>query len=309
VALKCLRPTLERDRRHVATLEAEALVLGRLSHPNVVELVDAGRADGTPFLATTRVDGADFRELQRRSHEDGRPVPLGIALTIVGAVCRGLHHAHGHGRAGVVHRDVKAANVLVSVDGRVELADFGAALGLEEAAQAAIEFTGTLAYAAPEQVRGRPLGPWTDVFGAGCVLYQALTGTPPFVRGSRRTTVDAIVLGDYVPASVRRPAIDTRIDAIVARSLARDPAARFSTAAKMADALEAANTRGEGAVGPELGRWVRAVLDREPPWSGRFPTESARVAPTAPARPATTTTLPWARRVRALDGPPVPGRR
>jgi hypothetical protein len=243
VVVKRIRAERAAEPGFAERFVAEARVAARLGHPNLVRVVDFGQVDDAWFLAMERVDGADLARVQRAA---GGRLPPGIALYIAHEVARGLAAAHGlkgedGAPLGLVHRDVCAANVLVGRDGQVKLADFGVA-GL--AGQHTGEVVGHLSTMSPEQVDGRPVDARSDVFSLGVVLYEMLVGEKLFV-GRDPAALRAQIRGAVIPApSSLHAGIPARVDAVVSKALARDPEARFASAASMRQALRDALSPG-----------------------------------------------------------------
>lgn len=231
VALKVLRDELAGDPEFVARFEREARAAARISHPNVVHVHDYGAHGDTAFIAMEYIDGESLKDRLRRI---GR-FEVGEALRIARAVLAGLSVAHA---GGLVHRDVKPQNVLLGRDGTIKLVDFGIA---QTAALAGLTQTGTTmgtaSYMAPEQVQGAPTGPATDLYGLGAVLYEMLTGRPPF-EGESPIEVAFHHLNDPPrPPGELVDGIPAGVEAAVMRALAKEPSERFSSAQTMLVAL------------------------------------------------------------------------
>lgn len=206
--------------------EREGTILGRLSHPNLVPVYASGNHDGRPYLVMELVDGVPFDEVLA----DG-PLPVDDALGVVADVAAGLGAAH---RAGVVHRDVKPANIVCGTDGTPRLVDFGIArAGDLTTMTSADSVMGTAAYLSPEQARGQVPGPATDVYALGCVLYQALTGAPPFEADSALAVAYRHVHDEPVPPRQLRPEVPAAVETVVLRALAKAPAQRYEDAARL----------------------------------------------------------------------------
>jgi serine/threonine-protein kinase len=243
VALKVIaagpnaRPT---DR---ARFQTEARAVGRLSHPNIVEIHDVGEIDGYPYLVLEYLEGGDLETALT-----GRLLSPREAAQILEPLARAAHHAHHH---GVIHRDIKPGNVLLThyrrlpgnqVDlGTPKLADFGLARCLGDAVGLTRTgvIVGTPAYMAPEQVLGNKalIGPATDVHGLGALLYRMLTGMPPFLGDDSLSVGEQVLHHLPPPPSRLNPEVPADLDAICLRCLQKEPADRFSTAAELADAL------------------------------------------------------------------------
>jgi serine/threonine-protein kinase len=235
VAIKILHEHYSDDPEYVERFRREARSLARLNHPNIVTVIDRGEFEGRQFIVFEHVDGESLKTLVEREG----PVPVERALALVHQIARGLAFAHEH---GVVHRDVKPHNVLIDEDGVAKVTDFGIARSLDPAEGMTETGTllGTSEYIAPEQAGGRPVDERSDQYSLGVVLYELLTGEPPY-RGENFMAVALKHLQEPVP-SVRanRPDVPPRLDAIVARSLAKRPEDRFPTTEAMMAALEAA---------------------------------------------------------------------
>ena len=235
VAVKVLRrlegdalSSLERFRR-------EARVTAQLSHPNVVATYDIGTTEDRAYLVMELVRGGDLAQLLR-SH--GLPPADEVADLAIQAA-RGLDAAHA---AGIVHRDVKPANLLLSSEGELKITDFGIArmAGTDQTgALTGPVLLGTAAYLAPEQVRGEPATPASDRYALGCVLYELLAGAPPYT-GEPHEVLDGHVHREPVPVHELRPEVPAGLADLVMLLLAKDPAARPSTAAEAEACLGAA---------------------------------------------------------------------
>jgi serine/threonine-protein kinase len=280
VAVKVMDPRLAADPVFRARFEREARSAARIDHPAVVDVHDQGtdvRGDGEPvvFLVMELVEGGTLRDVLRAA--GALPVP--VAVAVLGPVLDGLAQAH---RRGLVHRDVKPENVLISRTGEVKVADFGL---VTAAAQAGVSHAGTIlgtvAYLSPEQVTTGAADARSDVYAAGVLAYELLTGTPPFT-GDTAISVAYRHVHDEVPApSTAAPGVPAELDDLIVRATRRDPAARPADA----DAFLAA-----------LCRVVeRAGIPRVPP-----PVPPARPEPDGPADAAAPHRIPGPRGTRAL---------
>jgi hypothetical protein len=235
VAVKVLRPELAADRRFLSRFRREARTSARLSHPDIVAVHDIGEDDGRAFIVMEFVPG---RTLGTIVHEDG-PIDPAAAARIGAAVADALAHAHAR---GVVHRDVTPGNVMLTPHGEVKVLDFGIARASRGSARSGSPSAahGTAAYVAPEQVRGDAADQRADIYSVGAVLYELLSGRPPFAGSSTTDVIDR--LGAETPAPVRalRPQVPASMDAIVLRCLAKEPTARFDRADQLATALRVA---------------------------------------------------------------------
>jgi DNA-binding beta-propeller fold protein YncE/predicted Ser/Thr protein kinase len=226
VALKLLVPELSEDASFRERFLRESRIAAGMEHPNVVPIYQAGDADGTLFIAMRYVEGTDLKRLLA---DVGRLDSATIA-SVASQVAAALDAAH---RRGLVHRDVKPGNVLLAADGHVYLSDFG--LTKQTASQSGLTATGqlvgTLDYVAPEQIQGQPVDGRADVYSLACLLHECLTGTPPFRRETDVATLWAHIQDQPLTTG------DTRVDAVLAKGLAKTPDARHSTAGELADDL------------------------------------------------------------------------
>jgi len=233
VALKLLPEHLAGDDAFRARFLREARLAGRLSHPNVVRVYDAGEADGRPFIVMEYVPGTSLAQAGRLA--PGRVVELGVQA------CAGLQHAHD---AGLVHRDVKPANLLVREDAVLKVADFGIARAAESTRHTqAGTLLGTAAYLAPEQIAGADATPASDVYSLGAVLYELLTGRPPYTFSSLAELAAQQAEGLIEPVRDLEPSVPHEVEAAVMHALARDPSFRPASAADLAHELASATDR------------------------------------------------------------------
>jgi ABC-type transport system substrate-binding protein/streptogramin lyase len=238
VALKLLAPELARDGRFRARFLRETQVVAGLDHPRIVAVLSSGESDGFLHIAMSYVDGQDLRALLRR---DG-PLAPERAVELIGQVAEALDAAHA---AGLVHRDVKPANVLVA--GWPErpsafLCDFGLARHTAgpESLTGDRTLLGTIAYIAPEQIEGLAIDRRADVYALGCVLYECLTGGPPFERETELAVLYAHLNEPAPPASARKPELPAAVDDVLALALDKDPARRPAGAGELASAAASA---------------------------------------------------------------------
>ena len=242
VAIKILHEQYAADPEYVERFRREARAVARLSHPNIVTVIDRGEDGGRQFIVFEHVDGENLKELVLRT---GR-LPVRRALELALAIADGLAFAH---EQGLVHRDVKPQNVLLNREGEVKVTDFGIArsLHVEHGVTQTGTVLGTGEYLAPEQASGKPVSPATDVYSLGIVLWELLAGDVPFL-GDNFVAV-ALRHVNEPPPSLReqRPDVSPRLEAAVDRALAKDPAQRFPSMVAFAKALRAclAETDGE----------------------------------------------------------------
>jgi serine/threonine protein kinase/beta-lactam-binding protein with PASTA domain len=231
VALKVMHAELARDEEFVRRFIGEAKSVARLSHQNVVAVFDQGSDGPFLYLAMEYVPGRTLKELLS---ERGRFAPA-AALDIMAGVLDGLAAAHA---SGIVHRDVKPENVLLAPDGRLKVADFGLARAQAAAAHTrAGLLIGTVAYLPPEQVTGESMGPRSDVYSAGVVLFELLTGRQPFTGDSPIAVAYQHVNQDVPAPSTLVPGIPVAVDRLVLAATSRDPAMRPADAGEFARAV------------------------------------------------------------------------
>ncbi|MFD5086107.1 serine/threonine-protein kinase [Kitasatospora sp. NPDC058406] len=258
VAVKLLAPELARNEVFRQRFIHESRVAAAIDHPHIIPVFEAGEADGILFIAMRYVEGGDLRGLIKR----GGPFPVDRAAGLALQIASALDAAHDH---ELVHRDVKPGNVLVAAGTDSEhpehlyLADFGltkkslSLSGLTGVGQ----IVGTLDYAAPEQISGRPLDGRCDQYGLGCVVFEMLAGVPPFRRES-----DLALLWAHLndpPPTLRdhRPDLPAAVDEVVSRSLAKSPGERYAGCLQFVAELRAAATVLPGA-GPPASQWAAA---------------------------------------------------
>ena len=233
VAVKTLREDLARDQTFQARFRREAQSAASLNHPSIVAVYDTGE-DNTggshvPYIVMEYVDGRTLRDLLR---DDRRLLPE-RALEITDGVLRALDYSH---RNGIVHRDIKPGNVMLTRSGQVKVMDFGIARAVSDA-QATMTQTaqviGTAQYLSPEQARGERVDARSDLYSTGCLLYELLTGRPPFLGDSPVAIAYQHVRENPIPPSRIDPEVPPWADAIVLRAMAKDPRDRYQSAADM----------------------------------------------------------------------------
>jgi tRNA A-37 threonylcarbamoyl transferase component Bud32 len=234
VVLKFLASELAEDEHFRDRFLRESRLAAAIEHPNIVPVYDAGDVDGQLYIAMRYVEGTDLKELLRQES-----LPPARALAIVEQVARALDTAHAR---RLVHRDVKPSNILVAEGDHAYLADFGLTkLAADRADLTATgQIMGTIDYIAPEQIEGKDVDARADVYALGCVLYECLTGAPPFPRSSELAVLWAHVNDAPPKPSERRPELAAPIDAVLAKALAKDPHARYATCAELVEAARTA---------------------------------------------------------------------
>src|SRR5919109_5522880 len=231
IAVKVLGGWLGADERFVERFRREALVAASLSDPGLVAVYDTGSDDGFHYLVMEYVAGETLADVVQR---EGR-LPAARATAIARSVARALAVAHA---AGIVHRDVKPANVMLASDGRTRVMDLGIARSLEGAdLTRTASILGSPNYVSPEQARGERVDARSDLYSLGCVLYEMLAGRPPFDAESPVAVAYKHVHEEPSPPSAEAP-VPAWLDAVTLRAMAKDPAARFQTADELRAALE-----------------------------------------------------------------------
>jgi eukaryotic-like serine/threonine-protein kinase len=292
VALKVLHEHYAADPEYLERFRREARAVARLSHPNIVTVIDRGDDDGRQFIVFEYVEGENLKELVLRS---GR-LPVRRALELALDTADGLAFAHDH---GLVHRDVKPQNVLLSREGEVKVTDFGIArsLHVDHGVTQTGTVLGTGEYLAPEQASGKPVSAATDVYSLGVVLWELLAGDVPFV-GENFVAVALRHVNEPAPSlRERRPDVTPRLEAAVAQALAKDPAHRFPSMTAFAKELRACLAEVEGEPAPPPEDDVALTVIRPPAHAPpRVPARRRRSRP--PARPRRR--RPWAYVLLAL---------
>jgi serine/threonine-protein kinase len=219
----------------LARFRAEAESAARLDHPAIVPIYEVGQHDGQPFFTMKYVSGTT---LARRLAEG--PMPAREAAALLAPICRAVHFAH---ERGVLHRDLKPSNILIDDEGRPHVSDFGLAKRVETPHDLTISgaVLGTPSYMAPEQAAGTrgKLGPASDVYSLGTILYQMLTGRPPFQAAAPVETLLMVIDEEPLPPRLLNPRADRELEMIALKCLQKPPELRYATAAQLADDLEA----------------------------------------------------------------------
>jgi serine/threonine protein kinase len=296
VALKILAPARAGDTEFRERFVRESRAVAAVDHPHIIPVYAAGEASGVLYLAMRLVTGGDLRAVVNREG----PLSGDRAVALLSPVGSALDAAHA---AGLVHRDVKPANILVDRSpGRPEhpyLSDFGLAKGSASSTglTGTGQFLGTPDYAAPEQISGRPARPQTDQYALACVAYSVLTGQLPFARDESMAVLWAHMYDQPPSLTAARPDLPAAVDQVLARALAKSPEERYPTCGAFIDALWAA--LGQTARGGTGSTWARSgspSADQRgwrPPPESRAPWESPAPAPRVQSMPSRST----------LDGP------
>jgi beta-lactam-binding protein with PASTA domain len=233
VALKLLGGRYTEDPDFHERFRREAQAAAGLTHPNIVGIFDRSEWDGTPYIAMELVDGRTLKELVI---ERG-PLEPGVAVNLTEQILSALGYAH---RRGIVHRDVKPQNVILDSEGQAKVADFGIARAGHSEMTETGAIVGTVAYLSPEQAQGQPVDRRSDLYSAGIVLYELLTGRVPFEGEAAVSVALKHVSERPVPPAQLRPGIPPALEAVVMRALEKDPARRYQSAEEFIAALEQA---------------------------------------------------------------------
>ncbi len=233
VALKVLSSTLVGNRTFRERFRREGRHAAALDHPNIIPVYEAGESNGLMFIAMRLVDGPSLADIIERRELSGR-----AAIGILRSIASALDAAH---EAGLVHRDIKPQNMLLTRGGHPYLADFGITKGSDHGGLTHNgDFVGSLNYVAPEQIEGRDVGGASDIYSLAAVLFQALTGAYPYQRDTDAALMHAHMSAEPPTLSERGISGPRELDAVFARGMAKDPAARYATATGLIDACAAA---------------------------------------------------------------------
>jgi beta-lactam-binding protein with PASTA domain/tRNA A-37 threonylcarbamoyl transferase component Bud32 len=231
VAIKILKEEYSDDQAFVSRFRTEAMAAARLSHPNIVNIYDVGQQDDVYYIVMEYVEGTTLKELIAQE----APLPVGRAIDIAVMICDGIQHAHDK---GIIHRDIKPHNILVTTTGMVKVADFGIAQAISKKT---ITFGGNIVgsvhYISPEQAKGEPVTIATDIYSLGCVLYEMLTGTPPFDAESPVTVALKHIHDEITPPRQINESIPMALEGIIYRAMEKVPEKRFNSAQKMRNDL------------------------------------------------------------------------
>lgn len=287
VAVKLLREQFAADPSFVERFQREARAAATLSHPNIVAVYDLGMDNGTRFIVMEYVQGETLHEVIQRE----APLPAARIVRIGTQLADALAYAHSR---GIIHRDVKPQNILITRDGWVKVMDFGiAAAAGESSLTLPGTVVGTANYISPEQAEGYGVGPASDVYSAGVVLYEMATGRPPF-RASHPMAVARMHVDDPPPRpAALNPALPPGLESIILRALAKDPARRFASAGDLSRALASYDMQAAQFTRTDLP--VSVVIGRQRGAAGG--TEAIRADPTAGPRRGRTrwpSAVPWA---------------
>jgi serine/threonine protein kinase len=258
VAVKVMHREMSEQADQLERFRQEARAVAKLSHPNVVSVIDAGEDGGHPYIVFEYVEGETLK--QRINREGALDPQEAIAYAI--EVARGLAVAHGR---NMVHRDIKPQNVLIDAEGRAKLTDFGISRQLEQDGMTATgRVLGTTDYVAPEQAMGRKVDPRSDVYSLGVVLYEMLVGQVPFQAESQVGVAMKHVNEELPDVQRRRPEASAAVALVVERATAKDPAQRYQRVDEMIDDLSTALEVEAARAGSTTGE-ATTILDAVPP--------------------------------------------
>jgi serine/threonine-protein kinase len=309
LVIKRILPHLAEDPQFVEMFLGEAKLAAQLNHPNLVQIFDFGRAEGSYFIAMEYIDGENLRLLLARGRDMQRTVPFPIAARIVSFAAEGLAYAHNFTDLGtgqplhLIHRDVSPDNILVSRSGAVKLVDFGIAKATGQSHQTqAGTVKGKVAYMAPEQLRGEPLDRRVDLYALGIVLYELCTGRMPFEADSDASMVRAVLYDRPVAAVERVPSMPRGLQDVLTRLTARRREDRYADCHTLHLDLERflRQTSRDSTTAFVLSRWVSQLAPTGPPTAPPSPS-SIR-----PAEPAAFTASAFAPTGPILLDQPVP---
>ncbi|HEY2905550.1 MAG TPA: protein kinase [Vicinamibacterales bacterium] len=229
VAIKTISANIVADEEARARFFREAQAAGRLSHHNLITIYDIGEADGSPYIVMEYLDGADLSRTIR-----GGRLSYDRKLQIMIDVCEGLAYAHGR---DIVHRDIKPANIFITAHGQLKILDFGLARGTLSDVTQTGRIVGTPNYMAPEQIRGDEVDHRADIFAAGVVFYELLSGRKAFEGDSVATTMYKVLESHPQPVHLLDSALPPALSLVVERALAKEKTARYQTSSELLDAL------------------------------------------------------------------------
>ncbi|HTJ41874.1 MAG TPA: protein kinase [Kofleriaceae bacterium] len=244
VALKMIHPNFAQDDQFIQMLIDEAKIAVQLQHVNVAQTFDLGRVGDTYYITMEFVDGADLYKILRRGSEQDLDLPLDVCAFVAKEAATGLDYAHrkkdvGGRSLGIVHRDISPQNVLVSFAGEVKLVDFGIAKATMKARQTAVGvIKGKYYYMSPEQAWGDPLDHRSDIFSAGIVLYEMITGQMLYLEEDIHKLLDMVRRANIAPPSTLRQGVPPQLERIVMHALAKNANDRYQSAGDMASDLE-----------------------------------------------------------------------
>ena len=270
LALKMLLPDMMNQRQAVERFLDEARIASRISHPNVVEVIDVSEHEGLPYILMELLRGQSLAQVARTAKKKGVTLPLGFRLALLARAADGLSAAHTttgqDGKPlGIVHRDVSPQNIHVTYEGEVKVVDFGIAAARGRLAETTTgEFRGKLAYAAPEQLsREQPVDPRADIWALGVVAWELLSGRRLFRGEDERDTIYNVVAGQIPDLAAIAPAIPAQVSAAVMRCLDRDVMNRMADASALARVLDQAAVAAGGDRRQDIAQLMGQIFSTE----------------------------------------------
>jgi serine/threonine protein kinase len=323
VAIKRILPHLSDNDEFVRMFIDEAKLAAQLSHPNIVQIYDLGKASGFYYIAMEFVDGRDLRSLLRKVREYKLPMPEALAATVIMKMANALDYAHrkraiDDKELRLVHRDISPQNILISYEGAVKLVDFGIAkAATKSAGTQSGSLKGKLLYMSPEQALGQPLDGRSDIYSLGLVLAELLTGERCFQADSELGVLEKVRLGKVVDIRTINPVISVEMGAILGRILQKDVEHRYASARLLERDLKALLAKqGYEPTEHDLAEYVNTLLkgtreESESLLSTRFAPQAERTPapppePPAPVAPSAPAPVPAASRFME-DPPTIPG--
>ncbi|MDQ3032318.1 MAG: serine/threonine protein kinase, partial [Myxococcota bacterium] len=243
VAIKVIHPRYSEDDHFIQMLVEEAKISVLLNHVNIAQTFDLGCIDETYYIVMEFIEGADAYRVMRKATEMKRAIPIDLCVHAAAEMCNGLDYAHrkrdAEGRSlRIVHRDISPQNILVSYAGEVKIVDFGIAKAALRSAQTEVGvIKGKYYYMSPEQAWGDPMDHRSDIFSAGVVLYEMLTGRMLYSEDNVPLLLDKVRKAEIAPPEKRRPSVPKTLSDIVMRALRKDPKDRYQSAQDMSQAL------------------------------------------------------------------------
>lgn len=281
LAMKVILPQHAQNKDFIKMFLDEARLCVHLQHANIAEVIDLGEVEGQYFIAMEFAHGMDLQQISRKTRKSGRLLPLPYAAKIISQVAEGLYYAHTKSDKqgqplGIVHRDISPHNVILTFDGQAKLIDFGiakATVTYKEEEEGVLK--GKFSYMSPEQIRGMPIDPRSDIFALGIVLWEVCTGASLYRESSELLTMEAILRKPVPKPRELRGDMPANLEAIILKALAKRTVDRFQTAFDMHQALEGyLNHSGWNVGTPHLSEFmcklfpedyttIRDLLDRE----------------------------------------------
>src|SRR5262245_22710632 len=272
VALKRLLPHLAEDANFIKSFVREAKLATLLNHVNIVQIYELGRVGTEYFISMEYIDGRDIRRILRHARKVTGPPPIHVTVGLLLQLCEALDYAHtkvddeGHA-LGLVHRDVSPSNLLITKAGHLKVIDFGIAKAQSSQLRTQTgRVKGKLAYMAPEAIAGKDLDARSDLFAMGVIAHELLTARPLFASKNEYQTLLKVQRGDIMPPSTFNQACPAELDAIVLKTLSRDPDERYRDAGQLRDQLLELRRRYNLQTGHrDVAQWIEWAFSVEPP--------------------------------------------